>query len=109
MKIREIMIKGFPIDSMSRCKHYNKETDITAIKFKCCGTYYPCYECHIESADHPPAVWGADEQHEKAVLCGACGTELAIRDYKNNRSACPNCAASFNPRCELHSHLYFDS
>nr|WP_246183482.1 SMI1/KNR4 family protein [Paenibacillus methanolicus] len=28
-----------------------------ALQFGCCDRYYPCYECHLEAADHPPKPW----------------------------------------------------
>jgi uncharacterized CHY-type Zn-finger protein len=43
-----------------------------------------------------------------ALLCGACGAELTIREYLNYQAVCPACRARFNPRCELHYHLYFE-
>ena len=55
--------------------------DIIAIKFKCCEKYYPCYQCHEETADHPAQIWNKDEWNIKAILCGVCKTELTINDY----------------------------
>jgi uncharacterized CHY-type Zn-finger protein len=33
---------------------------------------------------------------------------LTILQYLNCQAACPACRARFNPRCELHYHLYFE-
>lgn len=96
------------IDRHTRCQHYHSEVDIIAIKFKCCGTYYPCYKCHEEHADHKPEVWGKHEWAEKAILCGNCNLELTIEQYMNSNAQCPHCRASFNPKCANHYHLYFE-
>ncbi|WP_245732850.1 CHY zinc finger protein [Salinibacillus kushneri] len=102
-------VKGKLHDKHTRCEHYHEERDIIAIKFKCCNTYYPCYKCHQEEADHPIKLWSKDEFSQKAILCGACGYELTIRDYVNGHSSCPKCKASFNPGCKYHNHLYFET
>jgi uncharacterized CHY-type Zn-finger protein len=101
-------IKGKPIDGNTRCIHYNSLLDIIAIKFKCCQEYYPCYQCHIETADHPAEKWSKAEQDQKAVLCGNCGTELTIKEYLDSGNKCPDCSALFNPKCSLHHPLYFE-
>ncbi|HET7579290.1 MAG TPA: CHY zinc finger protein [Bacillales bacterium] len=108
MRIHGIEVKGNVLDEQTRCSHYHTEQDIIAIKFACCQTYYPCYQCHRENADHPVKVWEASRFDEKAVLCGNCGHELTIREYLNAHSACTECGASFNPGCHLHHHLYFE-
>ncbi|SER04319.1 CHY zinc finger protein [Piscibacillus halophilus] len=101
-------IFGQVIDHETRCQHYHSERDVIAIKFKCCNAYYPCYECHEESVEHPVERWSKHELDEKAVLCGVCQSEMTIREYLNSSHQCPNCEASFNPGCQLHYHLYFD-
>lgn len=95
------------IDSYTRCRHYHSELDIIAIKFPCCDTYYGCYECHVEFANHSPKVWQWEDAEKKAILCGNCGTELSIRAYLTSGVQCPSCEAPFNPRCENHYALYF--
>ncbi|MHC0552509.1 CHY zinc finger protein [Salinicoccus sp. CNSTN-B1] len=100
-------IHGSPIDEQTRCIHYHSDKDIVAIKFKCCNTYYPCYKCHQEAADHVKAVWQKEEFYTPAILCGACGHIHTIHDYLS-RSSCANCHAAFNEGCALHHHLYFD-
>lgn len=112
-KKKSILVHGTPVhgievDPQTRCAHYHTPIDIIAIRFPCCGAYYPCYECHLEAADHSPAVWGKEQTEEKAVLCGACGKELTIREYVTSGSACPGCGAPFNPGCRGHYPLYFD-
>ncbi|MEI5908319.1 CHY zinc finger protein [Bacillus spongiae] len=105
---QDYVIQGVQMDHQTRCKHYAKNVDIIAIKFKCCQTYYPCYQCHQELTDHLPIIWSKAEQNEKAILCGNCKQELTIEQYKKCQSRCPLCLASFNPGCENHSHLYFE-
>jgi len=106
--VHEIKVYGVQVDSQTRCKHYHSSLDIIAIRFPCCDAYYPCYECHTEASDHPAARWNKDQIDEKAILCGACGSQLTIREYMNSKSVCPACNAHFNPGCRTHYHLYFD-
>ncbi|KGP74090.1 CHY zinc finger protein [Pontibacillus yanchengensis] len=108
MNIKGHEVKGIDVDAQTRCKHYPKEVDRIALKFKCCDTYYPCYQCHDEIADHKAETWTVEERNKKAVLCGSCGMELTINEYMNSGYACPHCEASFNPGCRNHAHLYFD-
>jgi uncharacterized CHY-type Zn-finger protein len=100
-------VRGVNLDPQSRCEHYHGPTDIVAIKMKCCGTYYGCKDCHAALADHQIEVWPDSEWDQHAILCGACGTELTIRQYLQSGSMCPVCCASFNPGCKNHHHLYF--
>ncbi|RPF53388.1 CHY zinc finger protein [Aquisalibacillus elongatus] len=100
-------IKGKIIDEETRCEHYHSAQDVIAIKFRCCGEYYPCYQCHQETADHTAETWQPELFHEKAILCGVCKHELTIHEYLNSSNECPVCQASFNPGCKLHHHLYF--
>lgn len=100
-------VHGVNLDSQTRCEHYHGPTDIVAIKMKCCGLYYACKDCHLTFADHPIAVWPESEWDQQAVLCGACGAMLTIRQYMNSDSRCPACGARFNPGCCKHYHCYF--
>ncbi|GIM46573.1 hypothetical protein DNHGIG_21220 [Collibacillus ludicampi] len=109
MKIHGIEVKGTNVDPETRCKHYSSEKDIIAIKFPCCQTYYPCFQCHKEGADHPALAWKKEQWHEKAILCGKCGAELTIIEYMGCNARCPKCEASFNPGCRNHYHLYFEN
>ena len=102
------MIKGKLIDDHTRCIHWHSPLDVIAIKFKCCNTYYPCLQCHSELTDHRAEVWRKDERNEKAVLCGVCKNEMSIDDYLGSNNTCPFCNSSFNPKCSLHYHLYFE-
>lgn len=103
------IIKGLDLDAQTRCRHWHSGLDIIAIKFACCNEFYACFDCHEALAGHPPLKWSKDVfKNEKAIYCGACHTLLTIDQYLNAGSNCPNCAASFNPRCSLHWHLYFD-
>ncbi|MEO7017449.1 MAG: CHY zinc finger protein [Leifsonia sp.] len=100
-------IHGQTIDDQTRCVHYGTELDVIAIKFRCCGRYYPCHLCHLEDADHPAEQWPIVERDQRAVLCGVCSTELTITGYLAV-SGCPTCRAPFNPGCRLHLSLYFE-
>lgn len=97
---------GPTVDEHTQCVHYATELDIIAIRFACCDRYYPCHLCHSETADHPAEQWPRDRWDQKAILCGACRSELSIVTYKASDS-CPECGAFFNPRCAAHSDLYF--
>lgn len=108
MHINGITVRGVDVDAQTRCRHYHTEKDIIAIKFRCCNTYYPCYQCHEALADHPIEVWKKEEFEEKAILCGNCATELSIHEYLACRSVCPHCGAHFNPGCADHYALYFE-
>ncbi|WP_295012113.1 CHY zinc finger protein [uncultured Microbacterium sp.] len=99
-------MRGRPVDAQTRCVHYRTALDIVAIRFACCGEYYPCHACHEETADHPARTWPADRRDATAILCGACGAELSIAAYLAV-TACPRCGTGFNPRCALHADLYF--
>ncbi len=93
LTISGIPIRGVEIDGRTSCVHYRSELDII---------------CHELEAGHPHRTWPKAQFDEKAVLCGACGAELTILQYLNCQEACPACGARFNPRCELHYHLYFE-
>lgn len=101
-------VRGHLLDSETRCKHYHSRLDIIAIKFYCCGTYYPCFQCHEESGCGKHAVWPKEQFTEKAVLCGACGCEMTVEAYLSCHSVCPTCGADFNPGCSLHKEYYFE-
>jgi uncharacterized CHY-type Zn-finger protein len=107
MKINE-EIHGISVDAKTRCEHYHGESDIIAIKFKCCGEWFPCYECHAALSGHAAEVWGIEERGEKAILCGNCEHQLTIGEYMACGAACPECASGFNPGCANHYHLYFE-
>lgn len=100
-------VRGAVMDAETRCEHWHSELDIIAIKFKCCGEWFPCFECHSALAGHAASVWREDEREAKAILCGACGRQLSIKQYLNCDSTCPKCRSKFNPGCTTHYHLYF--
>jgi uncharacterized CHY-type Zn-finger protein len=102
-------VRGVNLDAQTRCAHFHGSTDIIAIKMKCCGVYYACKDCHAALADHPIEVWPEAEWEEKAILCGACQSELTILEYMGCGYSCPRCGAQFNPKCQNHYHYYFDS
>jgi len=101
-------VRGIDLDSETRCAHWRTPLDIIAIRMKCCGIYYACKDCHDALADHPAQVWPRNMWGEQAVLCGACNTELTIREYLECGNVCPACGARFNPGCRSHYHYYFE-
>jgi uncharacterized CHY-type Zn-finger protein len=101
-------VLGPVVDDETRCIHYRSSLDVIAIRFACCGEYYPCHLCHAETAGHPAQQWPVDARAERAVLCGVCGHELTIAEYFV-ADACPECGAAFNPGCRLHTELYFEA
>src|SRR5476649_391070 len=101
-------VTGVNLDARTRCAHYQTDLDIIAIKFKCCGRWFPCFECHAATADHTAEVWTVAERDVRAILCGDCGHQLTISEYFESRSTCLSCKAKFNPGCEGHYHLYFE-
>lgn len=103
-----IAVHGRLVDEETRCVHYNSSLDIIAVRFKCCGRYYACFQCHAEFEDHAPARWPESEFDETAIACGACAAEFAIRDYLASAFVCPSCRSQWNPRCANHYDLYFD-
>jgi uncharacterized CHY-type Zn-finger protein len=107
--IHDVEINGIDVDVETRCGHYYGPNDIVALKFKCCGKWFPCHQCHAELAEHTAIVWPKEELHAFAVLCGACGRQLNIREYLDCDSVCPQCRRQFNPGCARHYHLYFEA
>jgi len=95
------------VDDQTRCIHYQTSLDVIAVKFACCGEYYPCHLCHAETTDHPAQQWPLSKRGNKAVLCGVCRAELAIAEYLEAET-CPRCDAAFNPGCKLHAEFYFE-
>ena len=96
------------MDAQTRCAHYHGPTDVIAMRFRCCGEWFPCIECHREVAGHEVEVWPLAERDREAVLCGVCGRRLTIAEYLGCDSTCPACGAAFNPGCANHWHHYFE-
>ncbi|WP_332897855.1 CHY zinc finger protein [Haladaptatus sp. CMSO5] len=101
-------VRGVGVDSETRCAHYDTARDVVALKFACCETYYPCFQCHEAVANHDAVVWPHDRFDEPAVLCGVCDTELSVTAYLDADDACPACGAEFNPGCRSHYDRYFE-
>ncbi|WP_336360708.1 CHY zinc finger protein [Haladaptatus sp. ZSTT2] len=101
-------VRGVGVDSETRCAHYDTARDVVALKFACCETYYPCFQCHEAVADHDAVVWPRARFDEPAVLCGVCDTELSVTAYLGADDACPACGAAFNPGCREHYNRYFE-
>jgi uncharacterized CHY-type Zn-finger protein len=109
MVIHNVNVKGANVDAQTRCIHYHKPFDIIAIKFKCCGDWFPCFECHRENSDHQAKVWTIGEFETKAILCGNCGYQISVAEYLKCDFTCPKCAGKFNPGCANHYDLYFET
>lgn len=101
-----VVVLGAAVDAQTRCTHYSSELDVIAIRFRCCGDWYPCVHCHDEAVAHVRRTWPSQSSSELAVLCGVCATTMSIRDYRDS-AGCPVCAAPFNPGCARHHALYF--
>jgi uncharacterized CHY-type Zn-finger protein len=101
-------VRGVGLDEQTRCAHYHSPLDVIAIRMKCCDTYFACKDCHEELADHAIEVWPRAEWGKKAILCGACETELTIESYMAGDNRCPACGAEFNPGCRKHYRFYFE-
>lgn len=105
---KRTIVRGVAMDAETRCAHWHGLADIVAIKFRCCGEYFACHDCHVALADHAAQVWPRADFSALAVRCGACGNEQSIASYLADHSDCPACHAEFNPRCALHHPLYFE-
>lgn len=107
----QVAVAGPQVDNNTRCVHYHGLLDVIAIRFKCCDTYYPCYQCHSGDSSHSLIRWNSQdlfEASEKVILCGVCRSELTFTEYSGSHSSCIKCQARFNPKCLLHYHLYFE-
>jgi len=105
----DVALRGVAVDEGTRCRHWHDEVDVVALRFACCDTYYPCFECHAGTANHEPEQWPRDRFDEPAVLCGVCREELTADAYLDSDDQCPACGAAFNPGCREHRHLYFET
>ncbi len=105
-----VQIQGRDVDDAGRCAHHRTQLDIANFRFPCCDGFWACRACHDEAhPDHLVQVWGPDDLHRRAVLCGACRTRLSLRRYAADPSRCPKCAVPWNPNCVYHHPLYFQS
>ena len=86
--MNEINVYGKVIDDNTRCEHYHSALDIIAIKFKCCDKYYPCYQCHEQTADHAAQTWNKNEWDTKAILCGICKSFFVFSPISNLAMVC---------------------
>ncbi|WP_386696169.1 MULTISPECIES: CHY zinc finger protein [Lonepinella] len=102
-----MQVYGLLVDDETRCEHYHSAVDIIAIQFKCCGKFYPCYQCHNACEDHPIERWSKTEFDQHAILCGHCKKTLSIKQYMG-ATHCPHCQAQFNMGCQKHYAIYFD-
>ncbi len=101
-------VRGVAVDAETRCAHYHGPADVIAMRFACCGEWFPCIRCHQEVAGHDVTVWPLHERDREAVLCGICRLRLTIAEYMACDSICPACGAAFNPGCSNHWHYYFE-
>jgi len=103
-----VPLRGVAVDTETRCSHWDTAVDVIALRFACCETYYPCYQCHEATTDHGTVQWPRGRFDEPAVLCGVCRETLRAREYLGCEDRCPECGASFNPGCRDHHHRYFE-
>ncbi|UWF76631.1 MULTISPECIES: CHY zinc finger protein [Microbacterium] len=101
-----VLVRGREVDPQTRCAHYRAAHDVVAIRFACCGDWYPCLHCHAEAARHPLLPWTQADAGVEAALCGVCGERMRIAAYRA-AAACPACGTAFNPGCVRHHPLYF--
>lgn len=101
-------VAGRTVDDATRCVHHDGDDDVVAIKAPCCGTWYPCYECHDDAEDHALQPWARDAFETEAVLCGVCEATHSIHGYLDADDRCPACGADWNPACRKHHPIYFD-
>ncbi|WP_313696210.1 CHY zinc finger protein [Halorarum halobium] len=106
--VHGVRVRGVDVDSETRCAHYGTERDVIALRFGCCGEFFPCFECHDAVAEHGSEPWPRDRFDEPAVLCGGCGAELTVEEYRDCDHSCPRCDADFNPGCAEHEDRYFE-
>ncbi|WP_436929335.1 CHY zinc finger protein [Halosimplex halobium] len=102
-----VPLRGVAVDPETRCAHYDAAVDVIALRFPCCDCYYPCFRCHEAVTDHDAERVPREAFDHPAVLCGACGERLSVREYLDCGDACPACAAAFNPGCRRHRDRYF--
>lgn len=105
--VGDTRVRGRVLDDETRCAHYHSALDVIALRFACCGEWFPCHLCHEELADHASRPWPVSARATEAVICGVCASRLCIDAYIEV-DACPSCGAEFNPGCRLHHALYFD-
>jgi uncharacterized CHY-type Zn-finger protein len=72
---------GNPLPLEGTCKHYKRS--YRWFRFPCCGTAYPCDECHDEASDHPA-------ERAKRMICGHCAKE---QPFTQNQP-CVSCGGS---------------
>ncbi|GGM67405.1 putative CHY-type Zn-finger protein [Halarchaeum rubridurum] len=105
--VGDTVVRGLDVDPETRCAHYDTARDVVAVRAACCDTYYPCRACHDAVADHDHEVVPRDAFDDPAVLCGACGATLTVREYADCDDACPACGHAFNPGYKRHWSRYF--
>ncbi|WP_439028605.1 CHY zinc finger protein [Haloarchaeobius sp. DT45] len=106
-RVHGVPVFGVSVDPQTRCAHYDTQRDVVALRFACCDRYYPCFRCHEAVADHEPTRIPRAEFDQHGVLCGVCGTELTVSQYRDCDDACPACEHAFNPGCSRHADRYF--
>ncbi len=103
---------GKPKDEHGRCQHYADTHDVVSYRFACCDGWWPCHECHEETATHRARPWPASRFDKPSVLCGACKAAFRVPDYvaaADKETSCPECKAAWNPGCKPHWPRYFEN
>ncbi|WP_254863314.1 CHY zinc finger protein [Halovivax gelatinilyticus] len=106
--VHGVRVRGVDVDDETRCRHYDGPSDVVAMRFGCCESFYPCHRCHDERTDHDGQPWPRDRFDEPAVLFGVCGSTLTPPAYFDADHRCPDCGVEFNPGCAAHRSIYFE-
>ncbi|MES2153926.1 MAG: CHY zinc finger protein [bacterium] len=101
-------LRGHPLDPQTRCVHWHGPLDVVAFRFACCDGWWPCHDCHDETAGHKAMPWPKSRHAQPSVICGVCRHEMTVAEYVGCNSRCPVCRAGFNPACKGHWPRYFE-
>jgi uncharacterized CHY-type Zn-finger protein len=101
-------IFGLDLDAASRCRHWHSPLDIVAMRFKCCGKFFACADCHEALAGHSIERWTPADTEQVVARCGQCGLCMTLSGYLTCDDSCPGCRAPFNPGCRKHRGIYFE-
>ena len=52
-KVHGHAVQGIDVDAQTRCAHWQGPMDVIALRMKCCGAWFPCFECHAALAITP--------------------------------------------------------
>ncbi|QCA28033.1 hypothetical protein E4Z98_01275 [Vagococcus xieshaowenii] len=99
-----MQLYGLELDEQGRCLHYHQSNDVVALLCKKCQRYYACFKCHNQLEHH--LFSPIKKTHPHPVMCGNCRCLLNYSDYQQEK--CAHCNHPFNPKCALHTDIYFE-